>query len=65
MHNTPFGVLMPYMVSCILTFTLLRSIASQYLEKDIPLVLVMDKSNTREASSVTQGGLQGRSQGEE
>jgi hypothetical protein len=32
---------------------------------DIPLVLVMDKSNTREASRVTLGGLQGRSQGEE
>ena len=26
---------------------------------DIPLILVMDKSNTREASWVTLGGLQG------
>jgi hypothetical protein len=32
---------------------------------DIPLVLVIDKSNTREASWVTLGGLQGISQGEE
>jgi hypothetical protein len=32
---------------------------------DIPLVLMKDKSNTREASWVTLGGLQGRSQGEE
>jgi hypothetical protein len=31
---------------------------------DIPLVLVMDKSTTREASRVTLGGLQGRSQRE-
>jgi hypothetical protein len=28
---------------------------------DIPLVLVKDKSNTREASRVTLGGLDGRS----
>jgi hypothetical protein len=32
---------------------------------DIPLVLVMDKSNTMEASRVTLGGLQEKIQGEE
>jgi hypothetical protein len=32
---------------------------------DIPLVLVMDKSNTREASRVTLGGLQGERPREE
>jgi hypothetical protein len=30
---------------------------------DIPLILVKDKSNTREASRVTLGGLQGEKQG--